>query len=239
MRHTLKAVFAHQSDAQHVLDELLASGYPRAAMALSSPATTGPGGTGHTAGLGASLRHAAARFAARHHWHVDADAGTPAAERHVLTLTTESEPDAERAAAIIAQCNPAGLEDIPDNVDPGAGTWIGPMPRRYPPGTAPGALQHRPHEESRYFGTQNAEAPPAGNTFQETMGTIAQWSAPDDGDTWTRPAGGSDSRASGQAWDDVEPGLKSDWERRHAGSEASTWDKVKTAMRHGWERTMH
>ena len=34
MRHTLKAVFDQRSDAQHALDALLASGYPRADMAL-------------------------------------------------------------------------------------------------------------------------------------------------------------------------------------------------------------
>jgi len=61
--------------------------------------------------------------------------------------------------------------------------------RDYPPGTEPGALQHHPHEDSHYFGTQNASAPPAGNTFQETMGSIAQWSTPDDDDIWAVPPG--------------------------------------------------
>jgi hypothetical protein len=114
--------------------------------------------------------------------------------------------------------------------------------RDYPPGTEPGALQHHPHEDSHYFGTQNASAPPAGNTFQETMGSIAQWSTPEDDDMWAVPPGGIDVRADdaapGQTWEDVEPGLRSDWERRHGGGLASTWDNVKTAIRHGWER-MH
>ena len=113
--------------------------------------------------------------------------------------------------------------------------------RDYPPGPEPGALPHHPHEDSHYFGTQNASAPPVGNTFQETMGSIAQWSTPEDDDMWALPTGGSDVRADaapGQTWDDVEPGLKSDWERRHGGGLASTWDNVKTAIRHGWER-MH
>jgi hypothetical protein len=109
----------------------------------------------------------------------------------------------------------------------------------YAPGTAPGALQHQPHEDSRYFGTQNAEAPPVGNTFQETMGTIAQWNGPDDDDAWTAPAGDvrADDHAPGQTWEDAEPALKSDWEHRHAGGLASAWDMVKTALRHGWERS--
>jgi hypothetical protein len=114
--------------------------------------------------------------------------------------------------------------------------------RHYPPGTEPGALQHHPHEDSHYFGTQNAAAPPAGTTFQETMGSIAQWNTPEDDDLWAVPPPSSDLRAeapaSGQAWEEVEPDLKSDWESRHAGSGASAWDNVKTAVRHAWER-MH
>ena len=202
MRHTLKAVFDRRSDAQHVLDALLESGYPRADMALSDMS-----------------------------------------ERHVITLTTASDPEAARAAGIMAQYGPAGLDDIHDEGDPAA--WTGAVaPRRdYPPGTAPGALQHHPHEDSHYFGTQNADAPPAGNTFKETLGSIAQWNNPDEGAEWAAPAGGNDLRSDAghpdQTWEDVEPALKSDWERRHANSEASAWDKVKLAMRHGWERMHH
>jgi hypothetical protein len=222
MRHTLKAVFDHRSDAEHVLDELLASGYPRADMALADLSTTAPA---------TSLRHTAARLLdvlrLRH-------AQPPG--RHLVTLTTASDPDAERAAGIIAHHHPAGLEDLNDEGD--AGLWTGAfVPRRdYPPGTAPGALQHRPHEDSHYFGTQNADAPPAGNTFQERMGSIARWDTPDDDALWAGPR--PDIRPA-ETWEEAEPALKSDWESRHADSGASAWDKVRTAVRHGWERTMH
>jgi hypothetical protein len=254
MRHTLKAVFEHRSDAQQVLDELLASGYPRADIALSDIATTGPADDeGHATGLGASIRHAAARLLGTLH-HKDAET-----HRHIVTLTTESDPAAARAAGIIGNHHPAGLEDIHDERDPGdrradvagAGTGSATMRRRYPPGTAPGSLQHRPHEDSHYFGTQNASAPPAGMTYQETLGSIAQWSTPDEEeeiaplplDTAPDLARDEGVRAAdsstGQAWEEVEPVLKSDWESRHAGSTAAAWDKVKTALRHGWERARH
>jgi hypothetical protein len=232
MRHTLKAVFEHRSDAQHVLDELLASGYPRADLALADISTTEP------TGLGATLRHTAARLLGTLH-HQDAEA-----HRHVVTLTTESDPEAERAAGIIARAHPAGLEDIPDERDAVAAAAA--LRRRYPPGTAPGSLQHHPHEDSHYFGTQNAGAPPAGNTYQETLGSIARWSDPDEVDPFTlgaAPEPAEDLRAGdngpGQAWEQVEPTLKSDWESRHPGSAAAAWDKVKAAMRHGWERARH
>jgi hypothetical protein len=226
MRHTLKAVFDHRSDAEHVLDELLASGYPRADMALADLTTTAPG---------TSLRQTAARLLdALHLRHAQQPGDLPG--RHVVTLMTASDPDAERAASIIAQHHPAGLDDLHDGDD--AAIWTGAVaPRRdYPPGTAPGALQHRPHEDSHYFGTQNASDPPAGNTFKETMGSIAQWDTPDEDALWAGPL--PESRP-GQTWEEVEPVLKSDWESRHAGSEASAWEKVRTAMRHGWERTTH
>ena len=232
MRHTLKAVFDQRSDAQHALDALQASGYPRADMALSNMPATGPD---------TSLRHTAARLLGTL-YHRHAQPGDTR-ERHVVTLTTATDPEAARAAGIMGQYRPAGLEDIPDEGDPAA--WTGTVAPRhdYPPGTAPGALQHRPHEDSHYFGTQNGDAPPAGNTFKETMGSIAQWGTPDDDATWAAPAGGSDLRSDAnrpdQTWEDVEPALKRDWERRHAGSEGSAWDKVKLAMRHGWERMHH
>jgi hypothetical protein len=222
MRHTLKAVFDHRSDAEHVLDELLASGYPRADMALVDLSTTAPG---------SSLRQTAARLLDVLHLRHAQQSG-----RHLVTLTTASDPDAERATGIIAHHHPAGLEDLNDEGD--AGLWTGTfVPRRdYPPGTAPGALQHRPHEDSHYFGTQNAYDPPAGNTFKETMGSIARWDTPDDEALWAGPR--PESRPA-ETWEEAEPALKSDWESRHAGIGASAWDKVRTAVRHGWERTMH
>jgi hypothetical protein len=222
MRHTLKAVFDHRSDAEHVLDELLASGYPRADMALVDLSTTAPG---------SSLRQTAARLLDVLHLRHAQQSG-----RHLVTLTTASDPDAERATGIITHHHPAGLEDLNDEGD--AGLWTGTfVPRRdYPPGTAPGALQHRPHEDSRYFGTQNAYDPPAGNTFKETMGSIAQWETPDDNALWAGPL---PERRPAETWEEAEPALKSDWESRHAGSGASAWDKIRTAVRHGWERTMH
>jgi hypothetical protein len=234
MRHTLKAVFDQPSDAQHALDALLASGYPRADMALSNMPATGPDTT---------RRHTAVRLLAtlyhRHAGH--GDAAMP--ERPFITLTTATDPEAARAAGIMGQYHPAGLEDTPSADD--GGRWAGPVapPLHYRPGTAPGALQHRPHEDSHYFGTQNADAPPSGNTFKESLGSIARWDTPDEDAVWTAPAGGNDLRPAAdrpdQTWEEVEPALKSDWERRHAGSEASTWDKVKLAMRHGWERMHH
>jgi hypothetical protein len=77
MRHTLKTIFEHRSDAQHVLDEARASGYD--------------------------------------------------IEDH------EDEP-------VYGSVGTGGMRPV------------------YPPGTQPGALQDRAHEDSRYFRTQRADS---------------------------------------------------------------------------------
>jgi hypothetical protein len=56
----------------------------------------------------------------------------------------------------------------------------GTMPSACPPGTEPGALLYRSRENSPYFGTQNANSPPIGNTFEEPMGDGGRWGRADD-----------------------------------------------------------
>ena len=159
MRHTLKAVFKRRRDAQHVLDELLACGYSRTDTEMSN-----------AEGLAVSVRHRLARLiASRLHRHAPQDTGPattgPAiAGHHVVTLTADSEPDAERAIQIIQRFHPVGIEDLPSEWDRETAATIRPD---FLPGTEPGALQYRSHESSYYFGTQSAAAPPRGNTFEE------------------------------------------------------------------------
>jgi hypothetical protein len=164
MRHTLKAVFKRRRDAQHVLDELLACGYSRTDTEISN-----------AEGVAMSVRHRLARLiASRLHRHAAQDtvaaatgaanAGTAIAGHHVVTLTADSEPDAERAIHIIQRFHPIGIEDLPSEWDHDPAATIS---ADCPPGTEPGALQYRSHESSYYFGTQNAAAPPTGNTFEE------------------------------------------------------------------------
>ena len=42
-----------------------------------------------------------------------------------------------------------------------------------------------------------------------------------------------DTRYSGRRWEEIEPDVRSDWERQHPGS---AWERFKAAVRHGWER---
>jgi hypothetical protein len=163
----LKAVFNRRSDAQHVLNELLACGYSRTDTEISN-----------AEGLAASVRHRLARLvASRLHKHTTQEAGESMSGRHVVTLTADSEPDAERAVHIIQRFHPVGIEDLPSEWDHESIATIRPD---CPPGTEPGALQYRSRDSSYYFGTQSAAAPPMGNTFEEPTADRGRWGPPDD-----------------------------------------------------------
>lgn len=270
MRHTLKAVFDRQSDAQHVLDELLASGYLRADLTLSNTSTSaareaddGPASGAHATGMRTMVQHAVDRLLrSGRHEQAQAYDEPPMRGGHLVTLLADSEPDAERAVGIIQRFGPVGIEDIHDDRDsadarqPKPGTDIGGAAASYPPGTAPRAMLHYTHENPRYFGTQDAESPPVGNTFQEPSGKASEWDKPDDDGTglpraWPASGSasdgtdtpairyGSDMRESdanrNRSWDEAEPSLKAGWAARHPGL-LSAWDNVKDAVRHGWER---
>lgn len=223
MRHTLKAVFDRRSDAQHVLDELLASGYSRADTEISN-----------AEGLGASVRNRLARLFARQHAQPADNAGAILRGGHVVTTTADSEPDAERAVRIIQRFHPVGIEDLPSEWEHES---AGGMKSVCPPGTGPGALQYRAHENSQYFGTQYADSPPVGNTFEEPMNESWRWGRPDEMAAAYRY--GQEMRASDtyrdHSWDEAEAQLKSDWEARDPG-QLSPWEKFKDAVKHGWNR---
>lgn len=237
MRHTLKAIFDKRSDAQHVLDKLLASGYTHA--------DTKPTGTEHDEGFGASVRHTFARmFGTKHHEDIAPSQEDAASAQHVVIFTSESEHEAERAAGIIGNFGPNDVEEHHEHSDQEtAGTYLpgaAAMRAIYPPGTEPGSLQFRAPEDSRYFGTQNAESPPTGNTFQSRMGTTP-WAPPEEGasDAAAYRYGG-EMRASdpspNRSWEEAEPSLQSGWERKHMHDELSSWHRIKEAVRRGWDR---
>lgn len=269
MRHTLKAVFAHRSDAQHVLDELLASGYPHANATLSSELPAGQADRSALEGEVAKVSGSVKRFAARllgsgQHKRRSASSDAFTRGHHVVTVMAGSEPDVARAVAIIDRFHPIGIEDHDEEWDrnsvgagiDGARVDAAKTGRVYPPGTEPGALQDRAHEDSRYFGTQSADSPPTGNTFEETMGADSQWVHPDDGrlhvptpapfpnsddavhdDYMAAYRYGKEMRTSdryrNRSWDEAELGLSSGWETRAPDTPA--WDESKSAIRRGWD----
>jgi hypothetical protein len=166
MRHTLKAVFNRRSEAQHALDELLACGYSRTDTEISD-----------AEGLTASVRHRLARLMASGlHRHTTEQASAAMTGSHIVTFTADSEPDAERAKHIIQRFHPVGIEDRSSEWDHDPAV----MPAAYPPGTEPGSLLYRSRDNSPYFGTQRAGAPPMGNTFEEPMSDGGRWAGAED-----------------------------------------------------------
>ena len=75
-----------------------------------------------------------------------------------------------------------------------------------PPGTEPGALQFGAHEDSLYFGTQNAEAAPTGNTYQERTGAATRWGHADsEAPRAGAPDAGEDAAGAGNDEPDRKP----------------------------------
>lgn len=125
MQHTLVAVFDNRSDAQNAMDELLASGFTRTDVNVSSADPTGQtdsltGATDrvdetHEHGIGASIKHFfAGLFGSDNDEHVNRYSDVVARGHHVLTLVTHSEPDVERAADVIERFGPVDLDERHD-----------------------------------------------------------------------------------------------------------------------------
>ena len=131
MQHTLVAVFDNRSDAQNAMDELLASGFTRDNVYVSSADLTGQAGTSsyasstmdtttttattHEEGIGASIRHFFENlFGSDNDEHVTRYSSAVSGGQHVLTLTTTSEPEVERAADVIERFGPVDIDERHD-----------------------------------------------------------------------------------------------------------------------------
>jgi uncharacterized protein (TIGR02271 family) len=125
MQHTLVAVFDNRSDAQNAMDELLASGFTRTDVNVSSADATGQTdsltGSGTVTGdvppegIGASIKHFFnGLFGSDNDDHVARYSDVVSRGHHVLTLVTQSEPEVERAADIIERFGPVDLDERHD-----------------------------------------------------------------------------------------------------------------------------
>jgi uncharacterized protein (TIGR02271 family) len=132
MQHTLVAVFDNRSDAENAMDELLASGFTRDNVYVSSADLTGQAGTSTYAsstidttttttgttrdeGIGASIKHFFENlFGSDNDEHVTRYSNVVSGGQHVLTLTTDSEPEVERAADVIERFGPVDIDERHD-----------------------------------------------------------------------------------------------------------------------------
>jgi len=219
MQHTLVAVFDNRSDAQSAMDELLASGFSRTDVNVSSADPTGqtsslsgdvPGiDQTHEEGIGASIKHFfTGLFGSDSDTHASQYSDAVTRGHHVLTLTTQSEPEVERAADVIERFGPVDIDERHDLTGSAASLGAGAYQPQssslgsssmagasmqsgsqslsqqsaLPPGTEPGSLQGSP-DNNLYFGTQNSgdNVPRDTSTFQESQGRSLQSGDLDDG----------------------------------------------------------
>jgi len=239
MRHTLVAVFDNRSDAQSALDELLASGFSRTDASLSSADPTGQSNsvTGDNEllegereeGFGASIKHFfTGLFGSDTNEHAMKYSYAVTRGHHVLTLTTDSEPEVERAADIIERFGPVDIDERHDQWtrDPGSAGVLGGassgMQRSSsmsaqsgnvgsgsgssgsyqgtPPGTEPGSLQFTGHDDRNFFATQNINDPvPKGQTYEEPQGASEQSGGSMDGAIGGNTLSGTQSSAQNPA----------------------------------------
>jgi hypothetical protein len=211
MRHTLKAVFDHRSDAQHVLDALLVSGFRSTDMALSRAPPT----------LGSSVKRTFTRLF-RSHPQVMDHVGRFIRRGHVMTFTTGSELEAKSALGIIERFGPVGIEDLHDESDhfsaPKAVSTGSPriaaMSSIYRPDSVPGTLQSTPDSRSS----------PGSDSHDNDMEAYRYGNAMRISDEYRYCS-----------WDEVEPCLRKAWEAREPI--AATWDESMCAIRRGWNST--
>ncbi|MGJ7917258.1 DUF2382 domain-containing protein [Massilia sp. LXY-6] len=199
MQHTLVAVFDNRSDAQNAMDELLASGFTRTDVNVSSADPTGQtnsvtGTTTHTSevheGIGAQIKHFfTGLFGSDNDEHVSRYSDVVSRGHHVLTLVTQTEPEVERAADIIERFGPVDLDERHDltgsasSLDPAmlaAGAAGGSGIQRdasmssqseyREPSYGAGSLSGETGQRNS-FATQDLNDPvPKGQTYQEPMG---------------------------------------------------------------------
>jgi uncharacterized protein (TIGR02271 family) len=106
------------------MDELLASGFTRDNVYVSSADLTGQDttltgttttGTVHEEGVGASIKHFFENlFGSDQDDHATRYSSYVSGGQHVLTLTTTSEPDVERAADVIERFGPIDIDERHD-----------------------------------------------------------------------------------------------------------------------------
>jgi uncharacterized protein (TIGR02271 family) len=204
------------------MDELLASGFSRSDVNVSSADPTGQTSSlsdttprldeRHEEGIGASIKHFfTGLFGSDNDEHVSRYSDAVTRGHHVLTLTTSSEPEVERAADVIERFGPVDIDERHDlsgsaaslgasayqpqssssmssagSMQSGSlsGSQSGSMS-----GTQPGALQGSGEaDKSMYFGTQDMnDIAPRDMTFQESQAGSLQ----SDMDESLRSSGGN------------------------------------------------
>jgi uncharacterized protein (TIGR02271 family) len=187
MQHTLVAVFDNRSDAEHALDELLASGFSRLEVQISNADATGQTDsvTGRPTtsvasdttdeGIGSSIRHFfGSIFGTDSSDHVQKYSDAVSRGHHVLTVNASDEPEVERAADIVERHGPVDIDERAAQWAGGAATARPESMRMSGAGgmqqSASVAMQADKTGDRNLYQQQSLNDPtPMGGTYQEPM----------------------------------------------------------------------
>lgn len=258
MRHTLKAVFDDRGKARKALETLVASGYARADTDLVSISgdRSDPGSEAQVPTWrerpGASSTRLLSRILGQPGSRPSlAGAGQQMSDSHVLTLSTDSAAQAERAASLVSGLMHSHSDGTGTGVAGGAAGMRYVTHRRT---AVPGALQFHAREVTHYFGTRDAgNKTMPGTTFRERMPPAGQWpglslfdAALKDGRTVLSRDGAAmraafrfghdmheDERYRNRTWHESDADLKQLWEASDVGRPG--WDGSAAAVRRGWD----
>jgi uncharacterized protein (TIGR02271 family) len=178
-------VFDNRADADRAQDELLASGFSRQDVRLSNSDATGAsdsvsGTTTSTGartdeGIGASIKHFFSDiFGTDNSEHAQRYSTAVSRGHHVLTVSTDSEPEVERAADIVERHGPV-------DIDEKSAEWAGGAAMAPPESmrmSGAGGMQQSASLSQQSEGDRNLYAQqslnddvPMGQTYQEPMGS--------------------------------------------------------------------
>ena len=242
MERILSAIFDNRRDADAAIAELVLSGFPRAAIRLGGgdpdEAMAAPGqapgdpvgrpGAG-AAQSGGNFFHTL--FGTDNSVHVRGIDGAVTHSHQVLTVALPSLTEVERAAAIVERYGPLDIDSI------AVGTAAVDAATAPPPAS---------HYQSGPLSQQQAEPPGAPHTAGSAQGPSRP---PRDSAAETYPGDehydeyapaylygldmATHEQHGGKEWQEAEPALRGEWERRHP---QSAWDKFRHAVRHGWDK---
>jgi uncharacterized protein (TIGR02271 family) len=195
MQHTLVAVFDNRSDAQNAMDELVASGFDRSTVNLSGADSTGQSDslTGssstlndtHEEGIGASIKHFfTGLFGSDNDESVQKYSTVVSSGHYAVTVTTESEPEVERAADVVERFGPIDIDERHDQLLSGnvaGGSFSGAAASGYASQAGSlqsgqsASLQSSAGDDNGFFSTQSLNDPvPRDSTYQEAQGASLQ-----------------------------------------------------------------
>ncbi|MEH6437793.1 hypothetical protein [Massilia sp. DD77] len=234
MRHNLKAVFDDRGTAQQALDELLASGYARADTDLVTiPGVRSGYGAAPAPGWlerpGTASARLLSRLVGQAHTRPAPDPQPDTVDSHVLTLSTDSAEEAERAASVVSGFMHLCSDEAGTSVSAKRADMAYVAHRR---AAGPGTLEFSTRELSHYFGKQaTGDMSIIRTTYRDPMLQAGHRPGPAPDDEV------SQDRHTGLHGIDAASGADMKLSRETGDAARTGWNASRLAGRHGRDST--